>query len=132
MAKDGLFPSIAGRLSSKGQIPVYAMSAQSLCAIIILFLTDFQNLYKYASVGLSIFALLFIAAVYVLRLKQPELERPFRVPGYPIVPAIFIATILFMTVFAFIQWKKPSFYSLYSILIGIPVYYIWVTIRKRI
>ena len=132
MAKDGLFPSIAGRLSSKGQIPVYAMSAQSLCAIIILFLTDFQNLYQYAAVGLSIFALLFIAAVYVLRLKRPEMERPFRVPGYPIVPAIFIATILFMTVFAFIQWKTPSLYSLCSIIIGIPVYYIWVTIRKRI
>jgi APA family basic amino acid/polyamine antiporter len=108
------------------------MSAQSLCAIIILFLTDFQNLYQYAAVGLSIFALLFIAAVYVLRLKRPEMERPFRVPGYPIVPAIFIATILFMTVFAFIQWKTPSIYSLCSILIGIPVYYIWVTIRKRI
>jgi len=132
MAKDGLFPSIAGRLSSKGQIPVYAMSAQSLCAIIILFLTDFQNLYQYAAVGLSIFALLFIAAVYVLRLKRPEMERPFRVPGYPIVPAIFIVTILFMTVFAFIQWKIPSLYSLCSIIIGIPVYYIWVTIRKRI
>ncbi len=131
MAKDGLFPSIAGRLSSKGQIPVYAMSAQSLCAIIIMFLTDFQNLYKYASVGLSIFALLFITAVYVLRLKQPELERPFRVPGYPIVPAIFIATILFMTVFVFIQWKIPSLYSLCSILIGIPIYYIWVSIRKQ-
>ena len=132
MAKDGLFPSIAGHLSSKGQIPVYAMSAQSLCAIIILFLTDFQNLYKYASVGLSIFALLFIAAVYVLRRKKPEMERPFRVPGFPITPAIFIATILFMTVFAFIQWKKPSVYSLCSILIGIPVYYIWISIRKRI
>ncbi len=132
MAKDGLFPSIAGRLSSKGQIPVYAMSAQSLCAIIILFATDFQNLYKYASVGLSIFALLFIAAVYVLRIKRPEMERPFRVPGYPIVPAIFIVTILFMTVFAFIEWQKPSLYSLCSILFGIPVYYIWVLIRKRI
>ena len=133
MAKDRLFPSIAGRLSSKGQIPVYAMSAQSLCAIIILFaVPKFRDLYQYAAVGLSIFALLFIAAVYVLRKKRPEMERPFQVPGYPITPAIFIATILFMTVFAFIQWKTPSRYSLCSILIGIPVYYIWVSIRKWI
>ncbi|UCC98456.1 MAG: amino acid permease [Phycisphaerales bacterium] len=131
MAKDGLFPSVAGRVSSKGRIPVYAMLAQSACAIVILFVTDFQNLYKYASVGLSIFAMLFIAAVYVLRWRRPDMERPFRVPGYPLVPAIFMIVVLFMTVFAFIQWRRPSAYSLGSILVGIPVYYIWSLARRR-
>jgi basic amino acid/polyamine antiporter, APA family len=125
MAKDGLFPSVAGRVSAKGGVPVYAMIAQSVCAIVILFLTDFENLYRYASVGLSIFALLFIAAVYVLRWRQPNMARPFRVIGYPVVPGLFLATILFMTVFAFKQWPKPSIYSLASILAGIPIYYLW-------
>ena len=132
MAKDKLFPSIAGRISEKGQIPAYAMLAQSLCAIIILFVTDFQNLYKYASVGLSLFAMLFIAAVYVLRWRRPDMERPFRLPCYPIVPAIFIGVTLFMTVFAFMQWRKPSAYSLGSILVGIPVYYLWSYLRKSL
>jgi APA family basic amino acid/polyamine antiporter len=131
MARDGLFPSVAGRISTKGQVPVYAMIAQSLCAIVILFVTDFQNLYKYASVGLSIFALLFIAAVYVLRWRRPDMERPFRVIGYPVVPAIFMAVILFMTVFAFTQWWKPSVYSVGSILAGIPVYYMWSWLVSR-
>jgi len=131
MARDGLFPSIAGRISTRGQVPFYAMLAQSVCAIVILFVTDFQSLYKYASVGLSIFAMLFIAAVYILRWRRPDMERPFRVPGYPVVPAIFITVILFMTVFAFIQWRKPSIYSLGSILVGIPVYYIWSFFRCR-
>jgi APA family basic amino acid/polyamine antiporter len=130
MAKDGLFPSVAGRISSKGRIPVYAMLAQSMCAVIILFVTDFQNLYQYASVGLSLFALLFVGAVYVLRFRQPDMERPFRVPGYPFVPAIFMAVIIFMAVFAFKQWPKPSIYSLGSILLGIPVYYIWSFVRR--
>jgi APA family basic amino acid/polyamine antiporter len=131
MAKDGLFPAIAGHISSKGRIPVYAMLAQSVCAIIILFATDFQNLYKYASVGLSLFALLFISAVYALRWSRPEMERPFRVPGYPVVPAFFMAVTLFMVVFAFMQWPKPSLCSLGSILLGIPVYYIWSLLRRR-
>ncbi|MHC4559784.1 MAG: APC family permease [Planctomycetota bacterium] len=131
MATDGLFPSIAGHVSSKGRIPIYAMLAQSVCAIIILFLTDFLNLYQYASVGLSLFALLFIGAVYVLRWRRPDMERPFRVPGYPVVPAIFMVVILFMTVFAFMQWRKPSIYSLGSILLGIPVYYVWSLVRSR-
>jgi APA family basic amino acid/polyamine antiporter len=129
MAQDGLFPAIAGRVSSKGQIPTHAMILQSLCAVAILFVTDFQNLYKYASVGLSLFAMLFISAVYVLRRRRPDLERPFRVPGYPIVPAIFLIVVLFMAVFAFKQWPKPSVYSLGSILAGIPVYYLWSAAR---
>jgi APA family basic amino acid/polyamine antiporter len=91
----------------------------------------FRDLYQYASVGLSLFALLFVGAVYVLRWRQPDLERPFRVPGYPVVPAIFMAVILFMAVFAFMQWPKPSIYSLGSILVGIPVYYIWSFVRRQ-
>jgi APA family basic amino acid/polyamine antiporter len=131
MARDGLFPSLAGRVGSRGRVPIYAMIAQSVCAIVILFVTDFQNLYKYASVGLSLFALLFIGAVYVLRWRRPDMERPFLVPGYPVVPAVFMAVILFMTVFAFMQWRKPSLYSLGSILLGIPVYYVWSLARRR-
>jgi APA family basic amino acid/polyamine antiporter len=131
MARDGLFPSVAGHTGARGQVPVYAMLAQSACAIIILFLTDFQNLFKYASVGMSLFAMLFIAAVYVLRWRRPDMERPFRLPGYPVVPAIFIAVTLFMAVFAFREWVKPSVYSLGSILAGIPVYYIWSLVRRR-
>jgi APA family basic amino acid/polyamine antiporter len=132
MAKDGLFPSLAANVSQKGRVPVYAMLAQSLCAVTILFaVKNFRDLYQYAAVGLSIFALLFIAAVYVLRWRRPEMERPFRVPGYPVVPAIFMAVILFMTVFAFMQWPKPSICSLGSILAGIPVYYVWSTVRRR-
>ncbi len=131
MAKDGLFPSVASHVSSKGRIPVYAMVLQSLCAIVILFTTDFKNLYRYASVGVSLFALLFVGAVYVLRLRQPDMERPFRVPGYPVVPAIFLAAILFAAVFAFKEWPIPSLCSLGSILLGIPVYYIWSLVRGR-
>jgi APA family basic amino acid/polyamine antiporter len=131
MAKDGLFPSIAGHVSSKGRVPTYAMVLQSLCAITILFVTDFENLYKYASVGVSLFALLFVGAVYVLRYRRPDMARPFRVPGYPVVPAIFMSAILFVAVFAFIQWRKPSLFSLGSILVGVPVYYVWSRLSGR-
>jgi APA family basic amino acid/polyamine antiporter len=129
MARDKLFPALAGRVSKAG-IPVYAMIAQSICAIIILFVADFENLYRYAAVGVSIFSLLFIAAVYVLRWSRPTMERPFRVIGYPVVPGLFMAVILFMTVFAFKQWPKPSIFSLASILVGIPIYYVWSAIRR--
>jgi APA family basic amino acid/polyamine antiporter len=132
MARDGLFlfPSVVGHVSSKGRVPVYAMLAQSACAIIVLFaMKNFRDLYQYAAVGLSIFALLFIAAVYVLRWRRPDMERPFRVPGYPVVPAIFVGVVLFMAIFAFKEWRGPSYWSLGSILVGIPVYYVWLLVR---
>jgi APA family basic amino acid/polyamine antiporter len=64
MAKDGLFPIWAGRVSSKGGVPIYAMISQSACAIIILFVSDFQNLYQYASVG---FTVILFFPVYFLK-----------------------------------------------------------------
>ncbi|MDZ7615794.1 MAG: amino acid permease [Patescibacteria group bacterium] len=131
MARDGLFPRFAQRVSRRGQVPVYAMVLQSLCAIGILFAVEFEDLYKYASVGLSLFAMLFIAAVYVLRWRRPDLERPFRVPGYPVVPGVFLAVSLFMAVYAFHEWREQSLYSLGSILVGIPVYYLWSALRRR-
>ena len=107
------------------------MRSQSVWAIIILFATNFENLYKYASVGLSLFTLFFIGAVFVLRRRRPDFPRPFRVPAYPVVPVIYLAVTVFMAVFAFIQWPKPSAYSLASILAGIPVYYLWSRARHR-
>jgi APA family basic amino acid/polyamine antiporter len=131
MAKDGLFPSVAGHVSWKGRVPVAAMVAQSLCAIIILFAADFENLYKYASVGMSLFSLLFVGAVCVLRRRRPDLERPFRVPGYPAIPVVFMAVTVFMAVFAFMLWRGPSLFSLGTILTGIPVYYLWARFQRR-
>jgi APA family basic amino acid/polyamine antiporter len=131
MAADELFPSLARHVSARGKVPTYAMVLQSVCAVFLLFVADFQNLYKYASVGLSLFALLFIGAVYVLRRRRPDLERPFRVPGYPVVPAVFMGVTLFMAIFAFSQWPKPSLFSLGSILLGIPAYYLWSALRRR-
>ena len=125
MARDGLFPRLAAYTSGRAGVPTHAMLLQSACAIIILFVTDFQSLYQYAAVGLSLFALLFVGAVYVLRRRQPELDRPFRVPGYPVVPAVFMVVTVFMTICAFTQWLLPSLLSLVSILLGIPVYYLW-------
>jgi APA family basic amino acid/polyamine antiporter len=131
MARDGLFPALAGGLGRRGGVPVGAMIAQSVFAIVILFAADFLSLYKYAAVGLSLFALLNVGAVYVLRWRRPDLPRPFRVPGYPVVPALFMASTVFMVVLAFEEWRVPSLYSLASILLGIPVYYLWVALRER-
>jgi APA family basic amino acid/polyamine antiporter len=130
MAKDGLFPSIAARINPHTQVPTYAMVAQSLCAMVILFSGRFQNIYQFAAVGLGLFSMLIIAAVFVLRIRQPQLERPFRTPLYPVVPAIFLLVTVFTTVYAFKMWGKTPAIGLATILAGIPIYYLWRFIQR--
>jgi len=125
MAKDGLFPSIAARINPRTQVPTYAMAAQSLCAIGLLFTGKFEDLFQFAAVGLGLFSMLIIAAVFVLRYRRPDLERPFRTPLYPLVPALFLLVTLFTTVYAFKVWGWIPAIGLATILAGIPIYYLW-------
>jgi APA family basic amino acid/polyamine antiporter len=125
MAKDGLFPSIAARINPRTQVPTYAMAAQSLCAIGLLFTGKFADLFQFAAVGLGLFSMLIIAAVFVLRYRRPDLERPFRTPLYPLIPALFLLVTLFTTVYAFKVWGWIPAIGLVTILAGVPIYYLW-------
>jgi APA family basic amino acid/polyamine antiporter len=72
-----------------------------------------------------IFYVLTIAGVFVLRRKQPDLERPYRAIGYPIVPTLYMlgATVIIL-VLLFYQ-TKTSIPGLLIVLAGVPVYFLW-------
>jgi basic amino acid/polyamine antiporter, APA family len=125
MAHAGHFPAVAGRLSKRAGTPVVATLAQVACTLALLWSGSFDNLIIYASVGLSIFGMLAISAVYVLRRTRPDLPRPFRTPGYPVTPAVYLLFTAILTGAAF--WQKPvvSGVALLSILAGMPFYYGW-------
>ena len=69
------------------------------------------------------------AAVIVLRVKQPELARPYRTMGYPVVPVLFIFGAIILLVST--AWERPreSMMGIALILLGLPFYYYW---KKRI
>lgn len=131
MARDGVFPSLAARLNPHTQVPAAAMISQSVCAVVILFSGTFQDILQFSAVGLALFSVLTIAAVFVLRRRQPAMQRPFRTPGYPIVPGLYLLVTLWMACFAFLEWTVPSAISVASILAGIPIYYVWSWLRRR-
>jgi APA family basic amino acid/polyamine antiporter len=131
MARAGHFPAIAGRLTARSQTPAIATALQVAWALVLLWTGSFESLVIYASVGLALFSMLAVSSIYVLRRTRPDLPRPFRTPGYPIVPAIFLAATLLLCVAAFVERPWISFYSLLSILAGLPIYYIWVRPRCR-
>ena len=125
MAAAGHFPAVAGRLTRRTGTPAVATAMQVACTLGLLWSGSFDSLIIYASVGLSIFSMLAISAVYVLRRTRPDLPRPFRTPGYPVTPAVYLVVTALLTGAAF--WQRPlvSGYALLSILAGVPLYYGW-------
>jgi APA family basic amino acid/polyamine antiporter len=126
MASAGQFPSIAARLSSHAGTPAMATLFQVIAALVLLWTGSFESIVVYASVGLSIFSMLAMSSIFILRWKRPDLPRPFRTPGYPLTPVVYLVLTALLTCAAFSERPVVSAAALASILAGIPVYYLWV------
>lgn len=124
MARAGQFPAMAGRETRAGA-PVIATLLQAGWAILLLWTASFEAILMYAGVGLAIFSMLSVAAVIVLRVRRPDLPRPFRVPGYPLVPVAYLLGTGLLT--AAVAWERPlvAAVSAATIAAGVPVYRIW-------
>jgi basic amino acid/polyamine antiporter, APA family len=130
MARAGQFPSIATRLTHGAGTPAVATALQAAVALILLWTGgSFENLIIYAGVGLSMFSMLAVSSIYVLRWKRPGMNRPFRTPGYPVTPAIYLFVTALVTVATAREHVWVSVYAIVSILAGVPFYYVWQ--RKR-
>jgi basic amino acid/polyamine antiporter, APA family len=129
MAQAGHFPAVAGRLTTRSRTPAVATALQVAWALVLLWTGSFESILIYAGVGLALFSMLTVSSIYVLRRTRPELPRPFRTPGYPFVPAVFLTVTTALTIAAFVGRPWVSLFSLLSILAGIPVYQ--VSVRRR-
>jgi len=125
MAEAGQFPAMAGRLTSKARTPAVATAFQLAVTLTLLWRGSVESIILYAGVGLSIFSMLAMSSIFVLRRKRPDLPRPFRTPGYPVTPAAYLGLTGMMTLAAFSQRPVVSGYALLSILAGVPFYYLW-------
>jgi basic amino acid/polyamine antiporter, APA family len=125
MARARQFPAVAGRLSNRFQTPAVATAVLASLSLILLWTGSFNSIVIYASVGMSLFSILTIGAVYVLRWRRPDLHRPFRTPGYPVVPAIYMIVSAALTVATAINSPRVTLYSALSMVAGIPIYYLW-------
>ena len=66
-----------------------------------------------------------IAAIFVLRVKQPDAERPYKAFGYPIIPALYIVGASIILVVLFVYQTTATWPGLVIVLTGVPVYFIW-------
>jgi APA family basic amino acid/polyamine antiporter len=97
MATDGVFFRALGRTHATTGAPVLALAAQGVVAAALLVLGSldpifdlFSRLLDFTMFAIVAFSTLAVAAVVVLRVRRPDIRRPFRVPGYPVVPALFV------------------------------------------
>lgn len=124
MARAGQFPAVAGRLSPRAGTPAVATALQVGWALVVLWSGTFESIFVYSSVGLALVSMFTVSGVVVLRIRRPDLPRPFRTPGYPAVPAVYLVVTALLTAAAFQGNPVPSCLSLGSILLGIPIYYL--------
>jgi len=130
MASSGQFPGFAGLVSERGA-PVIATLLQVAWALVLLWTASFEPILLYSSIGLSLFSMLTVSSVFVLRRKRPEAARPFRTPGYPITPLVYLLGTGALVVAVAGSRPDVAVASGLSIASGIPVYYAWRAIRKR-
>jgi APA family basic amino acid/polyamine antiporter len=125
MARAGQFPAMAAQLTRRASTPGIATAFQLAATLALLWVGSVESIIMYAGVGLSIFSMLAMSSIFVLRRRRPDLPRPFRTPGYPVTPALYLGLTGMMTAAVFYQRPAVSSYALLSILAGVPFYYLW-------
>ncbi len=126
MGEDGLFVGKAGKLNRHG-VPAWALWLQAIWACILTLSGTFEQLVEYCTFAQLLSVVALIAGVVVMRVKKPDLERPYKTWGYPVVPLIYILGAV--SIMGFLLRYKPSFTwpGLVLVLSGVPVYFL----RKR-
>jgi basic amino acid/polyamine antiporter, APA family len=125
MADRGLFFRSIARVSPRYQSPSVAIWFATALGVVYVLFNDFQQLADKFILGIWPFYALAVAAVFVLRRTRPDLERPYRTWGYPVVPVLFLLASVGMVLNAL--WTDPvnTGVTFGIILCGLPVYLIW-------
>jgi basic amino acid/polyamine antiporter, APA family len=130
-ARDGLFFAKFAEVHPRFSTPAFSIVAQAVWAVILLLSGTYETLLDYAMFALWISYALMVAGMMVLRRKQPQLERPYRMWGYPVTPLLFLAVAGGFLVNTLIEKPGPSLAGLALIATGVPVYFVWRKSSRR-
>jgi APA family basic amino acid/polyamine antiporter len=129
MAKDGLFFKKAGTLNENA-VPAWALWAQCIVASLLCLSGRYGDLLDMVSFIVVIFYILTIIGIFILRKKRPELERPYKAFGYPVLPAIYILMGTCFCVLLIIYKPNFTWPGLIITLLGVPLYYLALRNQK--
>ncbi len=128
-ARDRLFFPQFAHIDSRFQSPSTSLFVQGLLStVLLLFLSQFQQHFELAVFAEWLFYMLTATTVFVYRRRHPEFARPYRVWGYPVLPAIFVVCAAAVLVSSYASNLKGSLIGTALILLGLPV--LWLVRRK--
>jgi APA family basic amino acid/polyamine antiporter len=125
MARDGVFFRSLAEVHPRFGTPALAVAASAAWAAVLALSGTFEQLFTYVVFASWIFAALAAASVFVLRRRRPDLPRPFRVPGYPWTPALFIAAAGAVVVNTVVARPVQAVIGLGIVATGLPAYFAW-------
>jgi APA family basic amino acid/polyamine antiporter len=122
MARDGLLPRTFAKISLRSRVPTHAVLLIGACAVGFSFSGAFDVLTDVIVFMLLLFNGLAVASVYVLRLRLPDAVRPYRVWGYPAMPAIFLLGTVYLMINTLIATPGRALAGLGIVALGLPLY----------
>lgn len=125
MAKDGLFFRQAGVISKRTHVPTYALLVQGIWTACLTLTGTYGQLLDYIIFAALLFYVLTIIALFALRVRRPDMDRPYRAWGYPFVPGFYLVAASAVAIILLITKPVYTFAGLFIVLLGIPVYALW-------
>lgn len=123
VARDGYFFKALGEVHPKFHTPALALVIQGAVAIVLILVGGaFRELFSLAIFAEWLFYVVAASTIFVFRRREPDVARPYRTAGYPVVPALFIGTAAVLLYYTFVSNLKDSVAGVIVILLGIPVY----------
>jgi amino acid transporter len=122
MADDGLFFETIARVHPRFRTPYIAILLAGLLGMALVLSRSFEALTDTFVLAIWPFYALAVAAIYRLRRRRAGMARPYRAIGYPVVPAVFVASVAAFVVNAFVTEPIPTIITFALILAGVPVY----------
>jgi basic amino acid/polyamine antiporter, APA family len=129
MARDGVFFESLARVSKNTKVPIISLVVQGVWAAVLTLSGSFDQLTDMAIFAFWLFYGLVAASVFVFRVREPDTPRPYKTWGYPIVPALFVLTTVYLIFTTIYNYPIRSLVGLVIIAAGLPVY--WYFARKN-
>ncbi len=123
MARDGLFFKSAARVHPKYKTPAASIIAQAAFSILLVLTGSLDSIANYVGFAITLFAGTAVAAIFVLRAREPHAPRPYRAWGYPVTPAIFVLVSAAIVLNAFYTDPRVTGTGAAIILAGVPLYW---------
>ena len=131
MARDRLFFKKASQVHPRFKTPGFAVVIQAIWASLLTMAGTFEQIFTFAMFIAIVFWIAAAASVFTLRIKRPDLPRPYKTWGYPVVPAIFILASLGILLNTLLEKPVEALAGILFTALGIPVYFYWKRKRER-